>query len=406
MFDSTGSESLLKLEKPEVRDAIVLFCDIRGFSDWSKNYQHEIQDLLEITYSLAYEIFGERREQRFPKRVVKFTGDGFLAVQEYAPASADDLRAACLSVFKNCHKYVRLFRDRLSFSTLHGVGKLSVGFGAAFGKCLRFFISGGSLDYVGDRVNYASRLVSVAGGNEVLAEEDFEDHIKKLQDEGEAISANAVTRELKKIGNQSVLIVKCILDNETIEAQTEMLFSDDFDSFLGWEQYLDGNVSRSKEVKPRVGQFCLKKGQGNDPHGGYKIIGRSIDLGFIFSGWIYRPSGKHGGKGDRLGIEDARFNGYGFSIAHGAKFAAIERRDQGKATEISERIHIDPPEDTWYQFEFHSSKDGKFVLFLNNSQGDRLFEISAVDLKYNRFDRIVIHGGQPYFVDNLRVVKM
>jgi len=180
----------------------------------------------------------------------------------------------------------------------------------------------------------------------------------------------------------------------------------DFGSFAGWNQYLGGRVSHSKEVRPRTGEYCLKKEQGNDPHGGYRIIGKSIGLGFIFSGWIYRPSGKHGGKGDRLGIEDAEFNGYGFSIAHGVKFAAIERRDKGKAVEISKRIHINPPEDTWYQFEFHSSNDGEFVLYLNNSKGDRLVEIPALDSTYNRFDRIVIHGGQPYFVDNVRIVRI
>lgn len=107
-----------------------------------------------------------------------------------------------------------------------------------------------------------------------------------------------------------------------------------------------------------------------------------------------------------MGIEDAEFNGYGFSIAHGVKFAAIERRDKGKAVEISKRIHINPPEDTWYQFEFHSSNDGEFVLYLNNSKGDRLVEIPALDSTYNRFDRIVIHGGQPYFVDNVRIVRI
>jgi len=190
--------------------------------------------------------------------------------------------------------------------------------------------------------------------------------------------------------------------NETL---IETVFMDDFGSFAGWEQYLEGRVSHSKEVRPHTGQFCLKKEHKNDPHGGYKIIGRSIGLGFIFSGWIFRPSGQPGGKGDRVGIENMEFNGYGFSVAHGTNFAAIERRDNGRPSDISKRINFNPPQNSWYQFEFHSSSDGKFALYLNNSQGDRLLGISAVDSKYNQFDRIVIHGGQPYYIDDIKIIK-
>jgi hypothetical protein len=71
----------------------------------------------------------------------------------------------------------------------------------------------------------------------------------------------------------------------------------------------------------------------------------------------------------------------------------------------SKRINFNPPQNSWYQFEFHSSSDGKFALYLNNSQGDRLVGISAVDSRYNQFDRIVIHGGQPYYIDDIKIIK-
>lgn len=192
---------------------------------------------------------------------------------------------------------------------------------------------------------------------------------------------------------------------EPSETPIETAFTEVFDSFDGWEQYLEGRVSHSNEVRPHTGLFCLKKEYRNDPHGGYKIIGKSIGLGFIFSGWIFRLSGKSGGKGDRLAIENEGFNGYGFYVNLAGKFAVIERRDGGIASKISRRSNFDPPQDEWYQFEFYSSSDGKFALYLNNSQGDRLLSITAVDSKYNQFDRIVIHGGQHYFVDNIKVIK-
>ena len=199
---------LLKLEGAEIRDAIVVFCDIRGFSGWSSRHQHEIQRLLEITYGSAYELFGEKKEQRLPQRVVKFTGDGFLAVKEYASDSADALRIAAVEMFRNCGAYVRRFAERLGSSNLHGTRYLGVGLGVTYGKSLRFYIRGHSLDYVGDRVNLASRLADAADPGEIIAEEDFENHLVPYSDGDAAPRWKPEERELKKMGKTRVLVVE------------------------------------------------------------------------------------------------------------------------------------------------------------------------------------------------------
>jgi len=64
-------------------DAVYLFSDIRGFSQWMAKHQMEASDLLDKYYSAAFESFGERKEQKYPKRVSKLLGDGFLVVHEY-----------------------------------------------------------------------------------------------------------------------------------------------------------------------------------------------------------------------------------------------------------------------------------------------------------------------------------
>lgn len=191
---------------------------------------------------------------------------------------------------------------------------------------------------------------------------------------------------------------------EESEIIRNVIFDDKFQNFDGWEPYNDGAILLSNDITPLYGDFCLKKDITNDPHGGFKIIGRKIGLGFVFSGWIYRPSSQKGGKGDRIAIEDESFNGYGFAIAHGANYIAIERREFGISSEIGGRVPFNPPNDSWFNFEFHSTPDGKFALHINDIDGNRLSETTAVDSKYTLFDRVVIHGGHPYYVDGLKIL--
>lgn len=195
-------------------------------------------------------------------------------------------------------------------------------------------------------------------------------------------------------------------DQKSNEVTTKgvTIVEENFISFDGWERYLDGEISLTNEVAPINGKNCLKKNNKNDPHGGFKVVEYSFGLGFVFSGWIYRPSSQAGGKGDRIAIEDSSFNGYGFSVAHGTKFLVIERRESGIAIEISGRVPFNAPQDSWYNFNFHSTPDGKFAVHINDKNGDRLSAITAVDSKFNNFDRIVVHGGHPYYVSSLKIV--
>lgn len=192
--------------------------------------------------------------------------------------------------------------------------------------------------------------------------------------------------------------------DEEVGTKGNIVYEDSFQNLDGWERYLDGEISLSNEITPRYGNYCLKKDGNNDPHGGFRSVGKTFGLGFVFSGWIFRPSSKKGGKGDRIAIEDKSFNGYGFSIAHGGKFLVIERRDSGIAVEISGRVPFNAPRDSWYSFNFHSTPDGKFAIHINDEHGNRLSAITAIDSRYTFFDRIVIHGGHPYYVDTLKIV--
>jgi len=188
--------------------------------------------------------------------------------------------------------------------------------------------------------------------------------------------------------------------------KSSLLFHDTFTTFEGWEQYGSGQVSHSSDLS-HTGRFSLKKssqiGKG-DPNGGFKEIGRSIGLGIAFSGWIYRPDQKTRGNADRLAMEDCNFNGYGFAVGHFNDEVWIERRQQGKPQRLGELFTCSLPRGEWYQFEFLMKAQGEFQLRFYDHSGSEIYTSPTVsDSKYNSFDRIVVHGGFTYYVDDLKI---
>jgi len=189
------------------------------------------------------------------------------------------------------------------------------------------------------------------------------------------------------------------------KAKPDLLFYDNFHKSTGWINRGDGKISITDETSYSL-KHCLKKDGASDPHGGYKKIGRTISANFVFSGWIYAPFNR--GKdayGDRIAIEDKEFNGYGFAVAHGGKFIEIERREHGIGQTIKghKRRHFSPPIDQWYHFEFTLSNTGNLALSLFDSSLIKIVNIKATDTKYKKFDRIAIHGGYPYYIDDLKI---
>ena len=181
-------------------DAAFLLCDIRGFSSWMSSNQFEASDLLDRFYSTAFEYFGGRKEQKYPKRVAKLLGDGFLVVHEYDKKKVDDLHSVLKKLATNTVIFRIDFYDRLAKSTVHEKHNLKCAFGLSYGPCLRIRIPGYPLDYISDKINYASRLVAVASSDEVVFEIDLWDYIN-----GEKVfNKRKDNRELKNMGNHEV----------------------------------------------------------------------------------------------------------------------------------------------------------------------------------------------------------
>jgi len=184
-----------------------------------------------------------------------------------------------------------------------------------------------------------------------------------------------------------------------------ILFFDNSD-FDNWEIYRDGMISRDTENSYSF-RACLRKHNRPDPHGGYKLIGGEIVPDILFSGWLYRPSNVETlGTAERLALEDRNYDGYGFYVSHGINRVGIERRHNGNEESIMEPIVHTPPLDQWYHFRFFIRKRGKMELHLYDFRGVRLLTVKATDKKYRTFDRVVIHGGVPYFIDDLMITRI
>ena len=187
------------------------------------------------------------------------------------------------------------------------------------------------------------------------------------------------------------------------------ILSDNFEKFEGWQIYRDGNVLHSDEVS-HSGKFSLKKTGFNDPNGGIKEF-KKTGRGILLSGWLFRPTNSDGGPADRLSIEDNKGNGYGFAIRHEDEnfLIVIESRIEGAFEKNIAVAKIESQfkslKDVWYQFNFQITKAEKIILNID-CENQRVGNISAGDSRYSQFQRIAVHGGYAYYIDELRVRKI
>ncbi|MFP4557264.1 MAG: hypothetical protein ACLFNU_10365, partial [Bacteroidales bacterium] len=206
-----------------------------------------------------------------------------------------------------------------------------------------------------------------------------------------------------KMKTYSRALVFLLLITPVLGFSQTNVFSDDFSTWQGWNTYESGNVEYSSN-QSFIGSYSLRKTTNNDPDGGYKLLDAPINREFTFTGRIFRPSTASGGVQDRLAISNGNFDGYGFRLSETQ--LGIEKRTAGEGTDISTLVNItgDRPEDEWYRFEFTSNADNTFTVTIFDEGGSQLATVtSSSDTDFNLFDRVVIHGGYDYYVDNIQV---
>ena len=175
--ENTSKVKLLNLKEVE---GFYIFADIRGFSRWANNNLSEVGELLEITYSQAFEFFGDLSKAEYLRRVVKLLGDGFFAVREYNRKSKKSFNRNLIQTIGRIIKFKQSFQSLLSASILHEKSKLDISFGLSYGISRRFYLSGFPQDYAGDKINLASRLCSIAEPSVIVVEHDLKEYISKF----------------------------------------------------------------------------------------------------------------------------------------------------------------------------------------------------------------------------------
>lgn len=137
------------------------------------------------------------------------------------------------------------------------------------------------------------------------------------------------------------------------------------------------------------------------------MLSNEVQRGAVFSGWVFHPSQRKGGPTTRLALEDKSFSGYGFCLTNKCTTLWIERRDNQKAELIGHKKSVNLACDTWYKFALHIGCDEYVSLYLYDDSGRELEKIeSVIDNNYKSFDRVAVHGGAHFYIDDITVTHI
>lgn len=188
---------------------IFVFCDIRNFSKWAKYNQQEIRLLLEKFYNFAYQYFHKNSNAQV-KYIFKLIGDGFFYA--YLNSKLQDNFSMRINFFDNLLNTIfKLNNDTIdAIKHIHNFDNLELAFGISFGFCYKFkYKKDDTFDCIGERVNYSSRLCSIAEGSTIYLEKDLENIITDLIKKSEKkYSYEKKQIEIKGYGKEDILKIK------------------------------------------------------------------------------------------------------------------------------------------------------------------------------------------------------
>jgi len=180
-------------------------------------------------------------------------------------------------------------------------------------------------------------------------------------------------------------------------------FFDDFSTWEGWHQYNGGTVAWTTE-QVYVGTHSLKKYNKCDPSGGYKLIGNTIPRGDIVFEAITCRTDNRGCSCTRTGLENSSFNGYSYCHCIGSNELSIDIRTSGSANRKGNFQTINLF-NQWYLARLILLPTTVIAEAWDPEYKTQYGSVSTSHSNYQSFDRVAIHGGEPYYIGLIRIRK-
>ena len=223
-------------------------------------------------------------------------------------------------------------------------------------------------------------------------------------------STNKIARIYAKIPSIPANSVKYIYIHTNETCTTDLsdgsklfTFYDNMETWSGWTQYSDGQVSQSSARK-YMGSYSAYKTTNSDPNGAYKSLVSSLGRDIILEFWDNRNSGYSGGASDRVGLFDNSGNGYGWGYTHDASPASIgiDVRDDYTGT-ISNADASQDIMDAWVFGRLIIKSGGEIDAYVYDNAGNLIGSNTITDTSYSTFTNFYIFGGYDYWIDEVRV---
>ncbi|HDM35728.1 MAG TPA: DUF2341 domain-containing protein [Candidatus Syntrophoarchaeum butanivorans] len=180
-------------------------------------------------------------------------------------------------------------------------------------------------------------------------------------------------------------------------------FFDDFDAWSGWSNYGSGTV----EWTSYGSEYVLKKNGSCDPSGGWKSLGIQVTDYRLVTRERREKEGSDCGM-DRYGIEDSSYNGYNIyrrAYTSGSGSFGFERRTGGSSTGRWYK-GLSQPYNNWYIIELRRDGSNFNASFFDGDDRGYIGSQTGSDsVHQGPFDRVVIRGGRPYYVDWIVLCK-
>ena len=198
----------------------------------------------------------------------------------------------------------------------------------------------------------------------------------------------------------------------TTNASDVFVFYEDFSTWSGW-----ANVTSGGAVEHNTTIFnplpVGAKTTNNDPKGGWKSIGATVDNFRLITREQRASGGTQAGGRNRYGLENSLENGY--TINRNAKTTVdtdfgYESRTGGNAGNGNSN-NISQPQGNWYRSELrycYSSREIEAEFYSDARVSVTNSVVTGTmpsGFDYNNFDRVTIRGGHDYYVDFMAVAQ-